>query len=282
MKLGTLLRISDITQADKRFADLRDMGFTSCQLVFKPERYTEQDAAIIKNAAQKYNIDISAQFCGFNDTATVWDNLEGFKTSGLNIPQYRDSRMAYIKDAAVFARNAGIPDVIVHGGYVPNNPFDETYTELVALIREYCAFCKEIGINVLLETGGESPVVLLRLILDSKADNLYVNLDPANMLMYGFANPVDALYTMGKYVRNFHGKDGVPPTDPYVLGEEKRIGDGHVDFRAVFTKLKELGYDRYLTIECEIDGEKQIEDIVHAKAYFERLLNEVGYVIEGR
>lgn len=280
MKLGTLLRISDISEADKRFAALHDMGFRSCQLVFKPERYTEQDAVIIKSAAQKYDVEISAQFCGFYDKATVWDNYEGFRTSGLNIPQYRDSRMAYIKDAAVFARNAGIPDVIIHGGYVPNNPFDKEYAELLSLIQEYCAFCKEIGINVLLETGGESPVVLLRLILDSKADNLYVNMDPANMLMYGFANPIDALYTMGKYVRNFHGKDGVPPTDPYVLGEERRIGDGHVDFRAVFTKLKELGYDRYLTIEREIEGDKQIADIVHAKAYFEKLLTELDIKVE--
>jgi len=124
---------------------------------------------------------------------------------------------------------------------------------------------KKMDMNVLLETGGEAAVALLRLITDLGKDNIFVNLDPANMLMYGYANPVDALYTIGKYVRNFHGKDGVVPTDPRVLGAETPVGEGMVDFYKVFKKLKELGYNRFITIEREITGDKQTEDILKAK-----------------
>ena len=134
-----------------------------------------------------------------------------------------------------------------------------------------------MDMNVLLETGGEAAVALLRLITDLGKDNIFVNLDPANMLMYGYANPVDALHTIGKYVRNFHGKDGVVPTDPRILGAETPVGEGMVDFYNVFKKLKELGYNRFITIEREITGDKQTEDILKAKAYFENLLSELDF-----
>ena len=133
--------------------------------------------------------------------------------------------------------------------------------------------------NLLLETGAESSVALLRVIEDTGADNLFINLDPANMLMYGYANPVDALYTIGKYVRNIHGKDGLPPTSAKFLGKETAVGEGKVDFYNMFKELKKLGYNRYIIIEREIfdNDEKQNEDIMKAKSFFEKLLKELEF-----
>ncbi len=277
LKIGTLLRVTDINEADNNFKKLKDLGFTSCQLVYKPEKYTSDAAKIIKEAAEKNSIEISAQFCGYNDNDTVWDNYYGFNTSGLNIEAYRKSRLEYIKSAAEFAHEAGITDIVIHAGFIPNNPFAPEYSTLLTAVAMICDHCKKMDMNVLLETGGEAAVALLRLITDLGKDNIFVNLDPANMLMYGYANPVDALYTIGKYVRNFHGKDGVVPTDPRVLGAETPVGEGMVDFYRVFKKLKELGYDRFITIEREITGDKQTEDILKAKAYFENLLSELNF-----
>ena len=106
-------------------------------------------------------------------------------------------------------------------------------------------------------------------------DNLGVNLDTANLILYGRANPVDALDVFGRYVRNIHAKDGFYPTNGHDLGQEVRLGDGKVDFRALFTKLRELGYDSYVTIEREIDGAQQDEDVLYAKAFLENMINEV-------
>lgn len=275
MKLGTMLRLTDVNMADEKFKELKKYGFSSCQLVFKPEVYKSEDAAAIKKAAENNDIEISAQFCGYYDVDTVWDNYYGFKTSGLNIEAYRKERLDYIRKAATFAAEAGIREIVVHAGFIPNNPFADEYFSLLTAVKLLCDHCKKLGINVLLETGGEAAVALLRLITDTGTDNLFVNLDPANMLMYGYANPVDALHTIGKYVRNVHGKDGMPPTTPRELGPETAVGEGMVDFYKVFAKLKELGYDRYITIEREISGDKQVEDILKAKAYFEKLLAEI-------
>lgn len=275
MKYGTMVRLNSPEEAKEKFQILNKYGLTSCQLVYKPEKYTEDAAKKIKAAAEECNIDISAQFCGFNDDFIVWDNYYGFQTSGLNVAQYAQSRIEYVMNAATFASQVGIEDIVIHAGFIPNNPFDDSYFSLLTAVKLICNHCKKLGLNVLLETGGESAVCLLRLITDSGADNLFVNLDPANMIMYGYANPIDALYTIGKYVRNVHGKDGMPPTDPRELGKEVAAGEGYVDFRKMFEKLHELGYDRYVTIEREITGEQQTLDILKAKEYFESLVNEI-------
>ena len=275
MKLGTLLRLNTIDEAEEKFRSLKELGFETCQLVYKPLKYNDDDAPVIKNASQKYGIDISAQFCGYNDNDTVWDNYWGYQTSGLGIEAYRKPRCDYVREAATFANKCGITDIVIHAGFIPNNPFSADYPPILTAVKLICGHCKKLGMNVLLETGGETSVALLRLILDTGADNLFVNLDPANMLMYGYANPVDAMYTIGKYVRNIHGKDGLPPTDPKELGKEMPIGEGMVDFPKLFKELKKQGYDRYITIEREITGEEQIRDILKAKEYFEKLLEEL-------
>ena len=277
MKLGTLVRIEKLSETDAKFSELEKYGFTSCQLVYKPEKYLPEDAETIKNAAEKYGIEISAQFTGYYDNDTVWDNYEGFRTSGLGIEPYRESRLKYVKEAASFAKLLGVKDIVIHGGFIPNNPFSDEYKIVLSAVTELCDYAENLGMNVLLETGGEAAVALLRLIVDSGKSNLFVNLDPANMLMYGYANPVDALYTIGKYVRNIHGKDGMPPTDPRILGEEKNIGEGMVDFKTMLAKLKDLGYNRYITIEREIKDGAQLDEILKAKKYFEKLLIELGY-----
>lgn len=277
LKLGTLVRIENIKDSKEKFLQIKKMGFESCQLVYKPEKYLAEDAKIIKKAADVSGIDISAQFCGYYDNDTVWDNYHGFLTAGLGIEAYRKSRLDYVKQAAGFAKEAGISDIVIHAGFIPNNPFSSDYFPLLSAVTQLCEYCKKYDMNVLLETGGESAVALLRLIQDTKADNLYVNLDPANMLMYGYANPVDALYTIGKYVRNIHGKDGMPPTDSRVLGQEKDIGEGCVDFYSVLKKLKELGYNRYITIEREIAEGQQDEKMLKAKEFFEKILTDLDY-----
>ena len=102
---------------------------------------------------------------------------------------------------------------------------------------------------------------------------MFVNLDTGNCIMYGYSHPVDALWTRGKYVRNVHVKDGLWPTDGWNLGRETTLGEGLVNFPAVMKKLRALGYDGALTIEREISGEKQIEDILKAKAMLEALMD---------
>ena len=272
MKLGTLVRIGDVSRADAAFAELTACGFTACQLVYKPETYTKEAAQSIRLAADKAGIDISAMFAGYRDTATVWDIYDGYRTAGINVLPYADERVAYVLNAAEFAAWAGIEDVIIHAGFVPNDPFCDGYTRMVENVRKIALVLKERGQNLLFETGGEAPVTLKRLIEDVGTGNLYINFDPANILMYGLGNPVDALRVFGKYVRNCHGKDGLLPEDTRHLGKEVPLGEGLADFPAIIGMFRDLGYDRYIIIEREITGEQQKADILEAKKRLETLL----------
>lgn len=279
MKLGTLVRITDLERVDEAFSPLAEMGFTSCQLAYKPEVFTKEAAQKIRSSADKYNIEISAHFCGYRDGKAVYDLKYGYCVNGLLPSAYRAQRLDYLFKGAEFDHWLGIDDMIIHAGPIPNNPFDPDYPAMVIAIRQLAKFCKNYGINILFETGAESPVTLLRLIKEVETDNLFVNLDTGNALMYGYANPVDALYTYGSYVRNIHGKDGVPPTDPYTLGEERPLGEGEVDFPKFLQRLRELKYDRFITIEREISGDKQAKDILHAKNYLTQLLHSYGWSV---
>ena len=114
-----------------------------------------------------------------------------------------------------------------------------------------------------------------RVLKDVDQPNLGVGLDTANLILYGKANPSDALDILGPHVKSIHAKDGKWPTDPMKLGEEVLIGSGVVDFTQVFTKLHKLGYTGAVTIERETSGPQQIEDVKQEKIYLERVISKV-------
>ena len=101
--------------------------------------------------------------------------------------------------------------------------------------------------------------------------NLGINLDAANLILYGKANPIDSLSVFGEYVRNIHAKDEKYPTSRKALGEETPLGKGDVNFPVFVEKLKRIEYDMDITIEREISGEEQKRDIREAKIYLEEL-----------
>jgi len=112
----------------------------------------------------------------------------------------------------------------------------------------------------------------MRTIEDVGLENLGINLDPANLLMYGKANPMDAVDIYREKVRGVHVKDGRYPTDGRHLGVETPVGEGLVDFPVLVSRLHGYGYDGPWIIEREISGPRQLEDIRQAKAYLETIL----------
>jgi sugar phosphate isomerase/epimerase len=169
-----------------------------------------------------------------------------------------------LKQGADFAVRVGVSSITTHVGFIPENSSDPLYPGLLEALGDVVAYCRQRNLTFCFETGQETPTTLLRVIEDLGRDNLGINLDPANLLMYGKANPVDALDVIGTYVRGVHAKDGEYPTNGRFLGEEKPLGAGRVNFPVLVPKLKSMGFTGALTIEREISGPKQIEDIMHA------------------
>lgn len=270
MKIGVLINLTEDVAAN--FAKVKELEIPTCQLCcWNLELMTDEMAEQIKKMSEEYNVEITAFWCGWSGPA-VWDFKSGPNTLGLVPEEYRIIRMKELINGLDFAKKINVNDVVTHAGFIPVNPTTTEYLDFVETIRHIAVHAKDNGQNFLFETGQETPIALVRLISDVGTGNLGVNIDPANLLMYGNANPVDAVEIFGGLIKGVHGKDGMYPSNGYELGEEKRIGDGRVNYPLFIEKLKTVGYDGAITIEREIVGEKQIEDIIYAKAYLEKLV----------
>lgn len=275
MKIGTCVILDTMDGIEEKFVTLRKHGFTSCQLLaWNPRVWTDENAVVLKDLLKKYEIEVSAFWCGW-EGPKVWDFYDGQLTLGLVPVEYRQMRIQNLCDGADFAKKLGIEDVVTHMGYIPENPYDPNFASFCVAVRTVAKHLKENGQWLLFETGQETPVTMLRCFEQVGTDNLGVNLDTANVILYGKANPVDALDVFGTYVRNLHAKDGCYPTDGRHLGKETKIGEGKVDFRALFAKLHELGYDGHVTIEREIHGDQQLVDILESRDYLQKLIDEI-------
>lgn len=260
---------------EEQFRAAQQNGFHHCQLVsWDPSLWTEEEARRILDMCGNYQVAITAFWCGW-EGPKQWNFYEGPETLGLVPPAYRFARTQNLMNGADFARKLGVSDVVSHMGFVPEVPSDPNYMGLTAALRYVAQYLKANGQNLLFETGQETPVTLLRLIEDIGTGNLYINFDPANLMMYGKANPIDALDMLGNYVRGVHAKDGLYPTDGRNLGREVKVGMGKADFPALLNRLHALGYTGSLTIEREISGEQQLIDILDTKHYLQNILEQL-------
>jgi len=270
LTLGVIVSLTEgMEEAIKK---VKDLGLPTCQIVcWVTELFSRENAEILRKASKEYNIEITGIWVGWPGLR-VWNFTEGPLTLGLVPPEYRYARIEALKKGSDFAKFLGVNNIITHAGFIPENPNDPLYPGLIAVLREVVRYCKANGQYFCFETGQETPITLLRTIEDIGMDNIGINLDPANLLMYGKANPVDALDIIGRFVRGVHAKDGEYPTGGRSLGVEKPLGEGRVNYPVFVSKLKSYGYDGALTIEREISGEQQIRDILRAKEFLTPLL----------
>ena len=271
MKIGVVM-LFDTENLEEKFKKVVATGLRDIQLIgWNHALLTEEGACHVKKMCEKYAVSISTFWCGWTGGG-YWNFTEGPLTLGIVPPGTRAARVAEMKHGSDFAAWCGVEQMATHLGFIPENPNDPEYLPIVEAVSEIADHCGENGQYFLFETGQETPTTLLRLIEDSGRPNLGLNLDPANLIMYGKANPVDALSVFGQYVRDVHAKDGHYPTTGRALGKEARLGDGLVNFPVLIARLKELGYDGNLTIEREISGPRQEEDIRTAKKILEELI----------
>ncbi|HEX3684480.1 MAG TPA: sugar phosphate isomerase/epimerase family protein [Bryobacteraceae bacterium] len=204
------------------------------------------------------------------------------RTVGLAPADTRAERIARTKAVSDVARALAIDSVACHIGFVPHEPGDAIYPEIRDVARELCDYCGRNGQSFTLETGQEPAKVLLQFLADVDRPNLKINFDPANMILYGTGDPVEALKVLAKHVISVHCKDGDwPPMDrPAALGKERPLGEGSVDVPAFIAKLKEIGYRGVLAIERENVGEPQRSaDIRKAMQVLRRLTGRERAVV---
>ncbi|MEA4833422.1 MAG: sugar phosphate isomerase/epimerase family protein [Oscillospiraceae bacterium] len=272
MKIGVLVLFHRHTDINAEFIKIRAMDMNCCQLCcWEPDLYTAENAKQIIDAAAETGVEITALWAGWTGPKE-WNFYGGPVTLGLVPSAYRSQRVKELLAASDFARMIDITDIITHVGFLPENPCDPDFQGAVTALRLLANELKDKGQYFLFETGQETPITMLRTIEEIGTMNLGINFDTANLLLYGKANPADALDIFGKYVRNTHFKDGEYPVCGRVLGKEKPLGQGRADIPLIIRKLRILGYTGPLIIEREISGSEQDNDIVMARDLLRSLL----------
>jgi sugar phosphate isomerase/epimerase len=217
-------------------------------------------------------------FGGFEDESYA-DIPTVRRTVGLVPPATRERRLREMQEIADFAKWLDVDAVGLHVGFVPHNSSEPLYSEIVAATAELCHHCAANGQTLHLETGQEPAGVLLRFLHDVGCENLFVNFDPANMILYGVGEPLPALEKLGPFVRSVHCKDATWSEMPGIAwGQEVVLGEGDVNIPAYLATLDRIGYTGPLTIEREIPQQaaRQKAEIAHAVELLTRLKRSTG------
>ncbi len=256
-----------------------ELGVPTVQLhAPKKETRTPQHAEQFLARLEKLGIRITVVFGGFEGESYA-DIPATARTVGLVPPGTRAERTREMKEIADFAKLLGIDAVGLHLGFITHDTTDPIYSQVVDVTREVCDHCKANGQRFHLETGQESAEGLLQFLADVDRDNLFVNFDPANMILYGSGEPIGALRKVGRYVRSVHCKDGKWAEKPgHEWGAEVPLGEGDVGMENFLRTLDEIGYDGPLTIEREIPQEpqRQKEEIGRGIKLLEKLKAKIG------
>lgn len=197
----------------------------------------------------------------FNSRYDDYTTLESIRRTGGLVPdEHWEENRKIVADAIRLTAEWKCPYILLHAGYInhADKPGFAKLTDRLKYVRDLCA---DAGIELILETGQETADDLAQMLVD--LPGVFVNLDPANMILYGKGDPVRAVKTLAPWIRHVHIKDANRSKVPGEWGEEVEWTKGQVNADAFIGALGEIGFDGYLSVEREA-GTDRAGDIARA------------------
>lgn len=189
------------------------------------------------------------------------------KTGGFGDPATRPERLERFKWSLLRVQDLGVNDIMFHAGFIPSIN-DAGRKSFLQTLETVSTLANNSGVNVSFETGQESSELLFTTLKELDRSNLFVNFDPANMLLYDQGNPIEAVEMLGKYIRSVHLKDANRPKIKGHWGEEVVLGKGEVNIPLFLKTLKKIGYSGPMSIEREAGSQQdRFNDILQAVEY---------------
>ncbi|MEY4392911.1 MAG: hypothetical protein RL595_160 [Planctomycetota bacterium] len=240
------------------------LGVSNVQIACgDPHHASWDEGEKMPSVAKSASFKITGSMLGFpGEDYTTPKTIE--LTGGFGDPATRKERIERFQWAAKRSIELGTKDIMLHAGFIPplGNPERKSFLDT---LKQVSAIAKRHDINVSFETGQESAELLLKTLEDLSETNLFVNFDPANMLLYDQGDPIEAVEILGKYIRSVHLKDAIRPNSKGEWGQEVPLGKGQVDFPRFLKTLNKVGFNGPLNIEREVGNQKErFDDILHA------------------
>jgi sugar phosphate isomerase/epimerase len=248
-------------QPRKTIAAVKALGMNCGHLGFAGHVPLDNAAREWRAAAEEQNFAVTSIWAAFEGESYA-DKPTVLRTVGFIPEATRAEREARAKQIIDTGGAMGIPIFACHIGFVPEDESDPAFIAVRDIVRRLCDHAARHGMTFALETGQETAPVMMHFIRAVERPNLKINFDPANMILYGTAEPIGALGIMAPDVVSVHCKDGNwPPKDQAdALGTEMPLGQGSVGMDRFVDKLKQIGYRGPLVIEREVSLDQDMDD----------------------
>jgi sugar phosphate isomerase/epimerase len=250
-------------------AKLLELGIPRVQLALDPLR---ENPAVWGNAftllRERGITIVSGMFGCVGEDYSTLDTIR--RTGGIAPDHTWEQNRRNIQNIATLARQLGLKLVTFHAGFLPHDEKDPDFTKMLGRLREVADIFQAVGIELCLETGQETAPVLVHLLRKLDRQNVGLNFDPANMILYDKGDPIEALRTLGPWIRQVHIKDAIRTKQPGTWGQEVPAGTGEVNWRGFFDTLTKLNFSGAAVIEREA-GNQRVVDIRTAKELVEQL-----------
>lgn len=274
-EIGVFLSSMAIPDPLKAIEKARGLGLKVVQIgALSDEFYGDEGREKLRRCLQENGIYASA-VCAVYEGESYADMAAVAKTVGLTNPETLPERIEHTKRCTMLAEYLGAGIVTTHIGVMPADTRSKSYRDLVSTVRDIADYCGSRGLTFAMETGQETAEEILQFINNAGRNNVKINFDPANMVLYGTGGPLEAVNILKEHIAHVHVKDGLSPTEQGKLGTEVPLSQGEVGIRDYIRKLAEIGYSGPLIIEREA-GDDRVGDIRRGKELLEKILAELA------
>ena len=254
---------------------VKSTGVRCGQLGIPPEMPLTGAAPLLRAALVREEFTIVTVFAAYAGESYA-DIPTVQRTVGFIPPATRQEREQRTLEISDFAAALGVASIACHVGFIPELATHPDYIAVREMVRRVADHAARNGQTFALETGQEPAPALLRFLQDVDRPNLRINFDPANMILYGTGDPIEALRVLADYVVSVHCKDGDWPVAAGSLGAERPLGEGSVGIARFIATLQELGYRGTLNVESGVhDQEQHWHDIAAAVNMLRRLTDQL-------
>jgi sugar phosphate isomerase/epimerase len=253
---------------------MKEVGAAVAQVALgDPNHARWKEGPEIVKALKDAPIELSAAMIGYpGEDYTTPETIK--RTGGFGNPAWRKERLEIFKRAVDMTAELELEILASHAGFIPH-PDDPERGPFLDCLAEAAEYAGKQGVIFAMETGQETAELLRRTLDEMAMDNLKVNFDPANMLLYNMGDPIEAVKILGPDIVHVHVKDARPPAKEGVWGEEVPLGKGDVGIPAFIDVLTFVEYDGPFVVEREVGDQKQrIEDIRHGIHLLRKLLTQ--------
>ncbi|MDB6054855.1 MAG: Xylose isomerase domain protein barrel [Verrucomicrobiales bacterium] len=247
------------------FNALELIGIPALQIALDPMRKSSDQWSGFKEECSARGVKlVSGMFGTIGEDYSTLDSIK--RTGGIVPDEHWEANWKHIQECALLASNLDLSLVTFHAGFIPHDQDDPSFAKLTERIRKIAKLFASCGLSLGFETGQEDAETLSHFLEDLGEENVGVNFDPANMLLYNKGNPIRSLETLAPWLKQCHIKDAIKTKLPGTWGLEVVAGTGEVEWKDFFATLDKIGYQGPLCIEREA-GNTRIADILAAKQF---------------